>query len=185
MSSPRALGADEGMTLVEVLIAAALFAVVTMGVAWVVVIATQSAFRARQHTMATVLAVERMEQLRALDWGFGDAAAPANTSDLSTDVGVVPARSGGPGLSVAPVSSLTVNTAGYADYLDGDGGWIGAGPVPPAGAAFVRRWNVARLGPVSDARVLQVVVSSSRGAAADPARPDDVRLVTVKARKAY
>jgi hypothetical protein len=178
--------ADDGVTLIEVTVAMAVAAVTVSGVMGALLASIASVARARQATIATLLATERLEQLAGLSWGFGDDAAPLAVSDLSSDLGVTPSGSGGPGLSISPGSSLSADVPGYTDYLDATGQWIGGAGTQSSRASFVRRWRVSRLPGSTDALVLEVVVApvTSRLSAVDPVRPDDVRLVTVKARKA-
>jgi hypothetical protein len=77
-----------------------------------------------------------------------------------------------------------MNVSGYADFLDRSGAWIGAGTVPPAGTAFVRRWAIENADAGGDLLVLQVLVRpASSGAAAGAARvAGEARLVTMRAR---
>jgi type II secretory pathway pseudopilin PulG len=184
MATPHT-SSEQGITLVEVLVAAAILTIVATSLVSVAIAASVATWRARQHTLATVLAAERIEQLRSLAWGAGAASAPTPLSDVSTDLSRTPASAGGPGLTASPASSLSADTPGYVDFLDASGRWVGAGPSVPADAVFVRRWRVSPLTGSADALVLEVVVSPrSARTGIDPFRPDDVRLTTVKARKA-
>ena len=94
----------------------------------------------------------------------------------------------GPGL--LPSGPVAGAADGYIDYLDRDGAWIGTGPDPPAGTAFVRRWSVSPVpaaGP--DALLLQVAVVAASvrgGAGATTVRPGDpgvTWLATVRVRQ--
>lgn len=183
MLTPGALR-DQGFTVVEVLVAMAVLVIVVTSVASAALGASVAAERARQHTLATLLAAERLEQLRSLAWGLGAAAAPAPTSDVTTDLASVPATAGGGGLGPSPVASLSVDSPGYVDYLDASGRWVGAGPAAPADAAFTRRWRISVLTGAHDCVVLEVIVSRLTARTGGALRQDDVRLLTVKARKA-
>jgi type II secretory pathway pseudopilin PulG len=163
-----------GFALIEVLIAT----VVLTGGALVVVAlfaaATRSIQSANNMSKAAVLAGEKLDQLRALAWYYAaDGSAQSDfTSDLSTD----PPTDSGQGLAPSPAMSLGQSTAGYVDYLDRDGRWIGNGATPNGIAAFVRRWNIqaASADPLNT-RVLRVVVFP---AAASSAVAGDVPLGT-------
>jgi prepilin-type N-terminal cleavage/methylation domain-containing protein len=118
-----------GFTLIEVLVAAAIVATGISVLAALFIVAIVVNRTARTTTFATVLAQQKMEQLRGLTWGFDVLGGPA--SDLTTDVSIVPFTRGGAGLSPSPPDTLTHNTAGYVDYVDGAGNWIGTGASVP------------------------------------------------------
>ena len=84
---------DGGVALAELLVAMALIAVTVAGLAVLVVLAVRVAAGAHEQTRATVLAAQKLEQLRAATMG----TVPAAAGSLSTDV------------------------PGYADWLDSDG----------------------------------------------------------------
>ena len=181
-----------GFTLVEVLIAAGLLVAASIGVAQLLAIASVKGRAARAQTSATVLATAKMEQLRALAWGYElTSDAPLiERSDFETNLSAEPAAAGGPGLSLSPAGTLTANTAFYFEFLDADGRWAGSGSQPPPSAAFVRRWAVLPLpGAGSRTLVLQVLVRpiASERASSDGdwrARVDqDALLTTVRTRR--
>ena len=81
---------------------------------------------------------------------------------------------------------------GWVDYLDRDGRWMGRGAVPPAGALFVRRWNVSPLPSApGSALALQVLVTSLHDEQRLGVRTDlrprtgDVWLVAVRVRERH
>ena len=133
-----------------------------------------------------------MEQLRGLTWGLqgsGGALIPVTdtTSNLATD----PVGDDGLGLQPSPSTSLDESTAGYVDYLDAAGRWVGTGTTPPAGTAFVRRWSIQPLATnpnntlVLQVRVLPLTrVIQSGGALSGMRISDETRLVSVTTRKA-
>jgi prepilin-type N-terminal cleavage/methylation domain-containing protein len=182
----RRCAAERGFSLLEVLVAMAVFAVAVAGLAEMCAAATRANSTAGATTAASLLAAQKMEQLRALTWGF-DALA-ARLSDTTTDVSVSPeAPNVGVGLSASPPSALARNTAGYCDFLDAAGRSLGGGTVPPPSAIFARRWSVEPLpSHPDDMLVLQVLVTRAiRGAAAPRPLPDDARLISVKGRKEW
>jgi prepilin-type N-terminal cleavage/methylation domain-containing protein len=180
----RNLRSRRGFSLLEVVVA---LGVLTTGVAALAQLAT-IAMRANANAAATTtaapLARDRMEQLRALAWTF-DANGGA-ISDLTTDLAATStARSGGAGLTPSPPDALSRNTAGYCDFIDANGRSLGGGTAPPAGAVYVRRWSIAPLPAFPDSTlILQVFVTSVGSGGDAPRLPSDVRIVTIKTRKA-
>ena len=138
---------------------------------------------------ASVLAQQKMEQLRALTYGFDALNLPV--TDSTTNLASVPeAPTGGTGLAPSPAGALDANTVGYVDYVDANGASLGGGtPVPPNGTVYIRRWSVQPL-PTNPANtlVMQVLVTRKQ-ATPDPAGETsrhvagEARIVTVKTRK--
>jgi len=181
---------SDGFTLIEVLVAALLVATVVANVAALCAIATRAAHSARTRTNASRLALQKMEQLQALVWATDEGAPYAPASDLTSDLSVEPATAAGRGLSPSPAGTLVSSTAGYADYLDASGQWVGAGPTPPVAAVYLRRWSIDPLpSDPSNVLVLQVFVTT---VAANARRPpgrtgrdaDDALVVDLKTRRA-
>ncbi len=178
-----------GFSLLEVLVAMSIVAVGVAALAQLSIVAIRATDSAKTTTVAAVLAQQKMEQLRGLTWGI-DALGMA-VSDTTTDVVSGGSSADGFGLSASPADALRRNTPGYCDFVDGSGHSLGGGPAPPSGAVYVRRWSVTPLPANPDhTLVLQVLVSHVRDRsmadAADSAtrRPGEVRLVSVKTRKA-
>jgi len=188
---------ERGFSLIETLISIAILTSVSLGVAQLFAVSAMANQTAKNKTSTSMLAMEKMEQLRGLTWGFatgsgGELGLPA--SDSVTDLGMVPAATGGPGLLPSPAGTLENNVAYYVDFLDAGGGWLGTGTNPPAGTVYVRRWSVDPL-PTSpnDTLVLQVMATTlkqellraTRAAGGARGRlPADTWLVSVKTRKA-
>ena len=182
--------ADAGFSILEVLVAITITAVAVAGLAQMFAISARANTSARMTTYASVLAQQKMEQLRGLTWGFDVLGLP--TTDTTTNLTVVPeTAAGGKGLSPSPENSLGTNIEGYCDFVDKFGRPVGGGTTPPAGTAYIRRWSVEPL-PTnpSNTIVLQVLVTRSGGRnGVDTSRagvraPDEARLVSVKTRKA-
>ncbi|MEO7189645.1 MAG: prepilin-type N-terminal cleavage/methylation domain-containing protein [Vicinamibacterales bacterium] len=183
---------DAGFTIIEVLIAMMVLTVGAMGAAQLFGLAIKATYGARYQTSTSTLAEQKMEQLRALTWGFDTTGDYLPVSDTTTDLAVTPVTNSGAGLNPSPSTSLDANTTGYVDYLDKRGAWMGTGATPPATAAYIRRWRVQPL-PTNpnNTLVLQVLVTpvrreSTLSGATGPRRryPDDALLTTVKTRKA-
>jgi prepilin-type N-terminal cleavage/methylation domain-containing protein len=174
---------SRGFSLLEVLVASTLVSVAVVGLVPLLIVSTRTNEDARTATVATVLAQQKMEQLRALAWTV-DAAGRA-VSDTTTDLTSVPERSGsGVGLSASPAGALDRDTPGYVDYLNASGQAVGAGSL--SASTFIRRWSVEPLpSNPSNTLVLQVRVVRGRAVVAGSRRaPGEARVVSVKTRKA-
>jgi type II secretory pathway pseudopilin PulG len=183
---------SSGFSLTEVIIAMGLLTTVSLGVAQLFAISTKANQVARGQTSTTAMAEQKMEQLRSLTWGFDLAGNGLPVSDTSTNLSVSPLGSNGAGLNPSPANALDQNTAGYVDFLDAAGNWVGTGMVAPGGTVYVRRWAVNPL-PTNpnNTLILQVLVSpltnelSRQNAGGQRSRlPGDSLLVSVKTRKA-
>jgi len=189
-ASARASG-QSGFTLIETLLAVSMLTIAVVSVANVMTLVARTSQGGAATGLAVVLATQKLEQLRALTWGF-DAAGIA-ASDLSTNVSVSPEQpTGGTGLSSSPPDALRRNVNGFCDFLDARGVVL-TGGILPAGTIYVRRWSIRPLDDEGNGILLQVLVTrwTSRGAAdsetADRSArrlPDEARVAAVKMRKA-
>lgn len=181
-----------GFSLLEVLVATTLVTVSLAALAQLFGIAARANSSARATTYATLLAQQKMEQLRSLTYGFDSVGLPL--TDTDTNITVVPELpNGGTGLQPSPARALGANTVGYVDYLDATGTSLGGlAATPPPGTVYVRRWSVEPL-PTNpnNTIVLQVLVTRARnrGSADTPAGvvtrlPREARIISVKTRKA-
>ncbi len=178
---------QSGFSLVETLVACLILITGVVSLAGLFTISTTANRTARATTFAMVLAQQKMEQLRGMAWGFDVLGLPL--SDMTTDISSVPFTSAGTGLSPSPAGTLTQNTAGFVDYLDQYGNWVGSGGSAPQGTVYIRRWSIEPL-PTNpnNTLILQVLVTrrTDRGTAnqGNVARlPEEARLVSVKTRK--
>ena len=146
-----------GMTLVEVVIAAAVFTTASLAAAHLLVWATRTLWSAGVETTALAAAQGKMEELQSLAWRFEDNGT--RVSDLETNLAGRTASAGGPGLAPSPAATLQDNVDGYVDYLDAQGQWVGTGANTPDDAAFIRRWAIRPLPSApADTLILQVLV---------------------------
>lgn len=151
-----------GFSLLEVLVATTILTVALSALAGLSTMATRANAVAGSMSVATILAGQKMEQLRALAW---DAASP------SAD------------------DALARNVPGYCDFLDAAGRTLDGDDDAPPGAVYVRRWAIVPLPAEPEAAVvLQVRVMRVGSSAADASLghapgPDEVRLAGVKAKK--
>jgi hypothetical protein len=183
------LRGEGGFSLAEVMVATGLLAASLVTLAQLFGLATRSNIAARNTTYASVLAQQKVEELRALMWGFDTQGLPI--SDTTTNTAANPEQpNGGTGLSPSPSSALRENTAGWVDYVDQFGNKIGGGATPPQDAVYTRRWSIEPL-PTNpnNTLIIQVLVTRNRnrGAADEGAvarLPEEARLITVKTRKA-
>jgi prepilin-type N-terminal cleavage/methylation domain-containing protein len=183
---------EKGFTLIEVLIALVVLSIMALGVAALFGVAIKAVHAARNQTSTAALATQKMEQLRSLTWGFDLVETGLPVSDTTTDLSRTPATSSGTGLNPSPTGTLDTNTAGFVDYLDARGQWVGTGAAPPANAIYIRRWSIEPL-PTNpnNTLVLQVLVTTTLREASvagvtGPRRryADDALIATVKTRKA-
>jgi prepilin-type N-terminal cleavage/methylation domain-containing protein len=148
---------DQGFSLIEALVAMTIMLVTVLPLVQLLTTSTQSNATARANSLATLLAVAKVEALRSIEW---DAAA----------------------LAPSPGGALLTNTPGYVDYLDGRGTLLNDPGLPtgsaPPGAVYVRRWSIEAPPAAPNTLVLQVVVrrSPDRGVA------ESVRMTAVRAR---
>jgi len=189
---PARFRSSKGFSLAEVLVSMGLLTTVSLGVAQLFAVSTRANHIARGQTSTTAMAEQKMEQLRALTWGFDINGDGLPVSDTTTDLSVDPSSGAGAGLNPSPTTSLDQNTAGYVDYLDEHGVYVGTGTTPPDGSVFIRRWSIQPL-PTNpnNTIVLQVLVTPIVNEAARTGSPGprrrlagDAVLVSVKTRKA-
>ena len=181
---------EAGFSLLEATIATGIMATALAALSQMFAISVANNRSARTSTYATVLAEQKMEQLHSLMWGYDSLALPL--SDTSTNTALpVESPTGGTGLTPSPAGTLTINVAGYVDYIDQFGNIIGGGTTIPGKTAYIRRWSVEPLpSNPSNTLVLQVVVTTllNSGDADQPGSTrrlrDEARLVSVKTRKA-
>ena len=183
---------SRGFSLIEVLISMGLLTVVSLGVAQLFGLATHANYLAKGQTTTTVLAEQKIEELRSMMWGFDSDGMGLPLSDTTTNLTVYPHTSTGTGLNPTPAGSLEANTPGCVDYLDANGAWVGTGLNPPGNAVYIRRWAIQPL-PTNpnNTLVLQVLVTpvatQARLAVVADGRvrqPGDSLIITVKTRKA-
>ena len=183
---------SRGFSLVEVMVAMGLLTVVSLGVAQLFALSTRANVIAKGATSTTAMAEQKLEQLRGLTWGFDMAGQGLPVSDTTTNLTVNPPTHDGSGLNPSPSDSLEQNTAGFVDFLDGGGNWVGTGMTPPPTAVYLRRWSIQPL-PTNpnNTLVIQVLVTPVTN---EQARVEsqytrtrmagDALLVTVRTRKA-
>jgi prepilin-type N-terminal cleavage/methylation domain-containing protein len=151
-----------GFTLIETLVAISITAVALTALAQLFIMATEANADARRTTFASILATEKIEQLRSL----GTDLAPQGDASLSADI------------------------TGACDFLDEYGRSRGTGLSPLSGTVYIRRWSVEAIPSDPETFVLQVAVFPRlwRGAVnpvASDARPfGGAQIVTVKTRRA-
>ena len=182
---------EQGFSLIEVLAASTILTVGVLSLAQLFALSTTTNTASKNTSYASVLAEQKMEELRALSWGFDRDGLPL--TDLTSDTAVDPeTTAGGTGLSPSPAEALRENTVGWVDYIDRFGKKVGDGrsATPDDAAVYVRRWSVEPL-PTNpnNTIVIQVLVTPhrDRGQADEGSVArlrDEARLITVKTRKA-
>ncbi len=191
LHSHARMRSDEGFSILEVLVAIAVLSVAVVGLAQLFGMSTRVNANAKNTTYASLLAQQKMEQLRGLMWGFDALGLPL--TDTTTNIAVVPeSPAGGVGLTPSPPGSLVRNIDGYCDYVDRNGNVLGGCASTIASAYYVRRWSVEPLpSNPNNTIVLQVLVTpnvsrvpADRDSSAAPRLANDARVVSVKTRKA-
>jgi len=170
--------AQTGSSLVEVLIAALIMVTGVLAMVRLIVIAVEGNVDARSRTIATVLAMQKIEQLRDLTLTIDPSGAVIE--DTSTDTSSVPGSSGGTGLQISPEGTLLVNTPGFVEHLDATGAIVGREAQPPPQAAYTRRWSTA---PAVAEGALVLRVRVLRKNVRDNSSRRDITVATVKTRK--
>lgn len=163
----RAVGDSTGFALAEVLVAIVVLVTFAAGVLPLFVTTRGALDEAHAETMSVVLARSKLDQLRSLAWTYrtDPGGALAEVSDETTDLSSDPPSASGRGLRPSAPANLWTNAAGYADFADEQGAWLGGGVSPPPACRYVRRWAVSALPGDPDTLVLQVRVVPVR----DPA----------------
>ena len=183
---------NRGFSLVEVVISMGLLTAVSLGVAQLFALTTRANLIAKGQTSTTAMAEQKLEELRGLTWGFDLEGQGLPLSDTTTNLAVYPPAHNGSGLNPSPSDSLEENTAGFVDFVDGGGTWVGTGTTPPASAVYIRRWSIQPL-PTNpnNTLIIQVLVTpvASESARVESAftrtrMAGDALLVTVRTRKA-
>ena len=88
-NAAAALGWSQGgFSILEVLVAITIVTVAVAALAQLSALSTRANSSARATTYASVLAQQKMEQLRGLTWGFDVLGLP--TTDTTTNLAVVP-----------------------------------------------------------------------------------------------
>src|SRR5688572_314921 len=119
---------DAGFSLLEVLVASTILTVGVLSLGQLFALATTSNSSSKNTAYASVLAEQKIEELRALVWGFDVDGLPL--SDTTSNTAVSPETStGGTGLTPSPATALQENTQGYVDYVDRFGNKVGDGDV--------------------------------------------------------
>ena len=156
----------------EALVATLILTTGLLTMAELVRVATATNIVAKNGTLATILAEQKMEQLRALAWEFDAAGVPVSDA----------------GLQASP-ASLQQNTPGFVEHVDGGGQIVSRAAQPPPAAVYTRRWSIEPMpSSTGPAVLIQVLVTNvrNRGRADQGAvsrLPGEARLVTLKMRK--
>jgi prepilin-type N-terminal cleavage/methylation domain-containing protein len=175
--------APTGFTVLELVVALAVLAVVVLSVVQVSIYTARAVAVARQLTFGALMAADKLEQLRGLAWAYDPSGLAVG--DTQTDVTVDPEQFiGGMGLRPSPSDALVRNVAGYCDFLDAHGRSLGGGTQPPRGTAVVRRWAIAPLGASPDSLVIQVRAIDRATADRGGTSASDVTLTILRTRTA-
>ena len=149
-----------GFSLIETVVAVSILTVALSSLLYLFVMSAAANADARRATFASVLAGQKMEEL----------------------------RSQGANLLPQGIASLSDNVDGLCDFLDEYGRSLGSGATPPSGTVYVRRWSIESLpSDPANTLVLQVIVMRPvlrGGAAGAPWSFGGAQMVTLKTRRA-
>ena len=142
----RSLSSARGFSLLEVMVASAVLAGAVLSAAQLFAAATASTADARSVSEATVLAWQKLEQLRSLAFTFDDAGRPV--TDTTTDTAAQPERAfGGTGLSCRRTDALEPRHARLRGLSRRpSASRSAAGRPPPRGTRYRRRWAIEPCG---------------------------------------
>jgi prepilin-type N-terminal cleavage/methylation domain-containing protein len=163
---------QRGFSLLEVLIATTLAASALIGLGQLVALAIDANRHAQAATIVTLLAQQKMEELRSFAWSVDVLGVAATDSRLSP----------------SPGNTLNENVDGFCDFADASGRPLGETSPMPAGAVYVRRWSIEPL-PAFSGNVLAVqvlvtprLVGHSQPGPARSRMPDEAHLVAIRRR---
>ena len=142
------LTAENGMSIIETVIACALLVVAAAGLLGMAALATNiTENQGHLNARTTEYAQDKMEQLLALKYG-----------DAQTDTTISPVGfAGGTGLAIGGSVDPAAPAALYVDYLDGNGNLlVVAGNVAPAGWFYKRQWQITA--PAGTVNLKQITV---------------------------
>ena len=155
------LKSEDGTTLIEVTVAAAILLVVMSGLMGMAALATTiTENQGHLGARTTEYAVDKMEQLQELTYG-----------DAQSNTTVFPSvNNGGTGLALGGSVNPAAPVVGYTDYLDQNGNILctvanPCGAVPPATWYYKRVWQITS--PVANLKqmtVTSIVKTSVAGA---------------------
>ncbi len=90
MAQARSSFNSRGFSLIEVVVAMGLLTVVSLGVAQLFAASTRVNIIARGQTSTTMLAEQKLEQIRSLTWGFDTNGEGLPVSDTTSNLTVYP-----------------------------------------------------------------------------------------------
>jgi len=155
----RPVHSARGASLVEVLVASAILATGVLSLVHLFALSATSNLTAKDTTMATILAAQKVEELRALGSALTETTGP----------------------------TLVQNALDTVDHLDAAGAVVGLGPQSPPRAVYTRRWSIARLSSDPEALFVIQVRVFVRGRASDGGGKDGytrkAQLATLESRR--
>lgn len=160
MSLTDRLKSEQGISIIETVIACSIMVVVLAGLMGASTVATSlTENEGHLGARATEYAQDKMEQLLALKYG-----------DVQSDTRTFPSTtSGGTGLAVGGSSNPTAPVALYVDYLDQGGTLLAsAGVAAPAGWFYKRVWQVTNPSVNLKQITVTTIVAASIGGAKLP-----------------
>ncbi len=152
--------------MLETLVATGILVTALAGIAQLLALSVRATQEAGAGSAALIAAQDKIEWLRALDFGYGPLGEPVTDPELVWPGG----------------ASLDQDLDGFVDQLDAHGAVVGPG-TGANGAVFTRRWRLTRLDHyLPEAVAIEVCVFRSP-AEGKPARSAEACLATVRVRQ--
>jgi hypothetical protein len=165
----RLVGAQDGVTILETLIAMSVLLVVSVGIlAMGMVAMTTTENQGHRAARTAEYAQDKAEQLLSLPY----SAQLNDTSVFPT------ADTGGSGLQVGGSSDPNAPVAQYVDYLDANGNLLASGGGAPAGWFYERVWQVST--PPGTANLKQITVTATAAAGVSGGLPPRSSVTALK-----
>jgi Tfp pilus assembly protein PilV len=150
----KATGIQDGVTILETLIAMSVLLVVSVGIlAMGMVAMTTTENQGHRAARTAEYAQDKAEQLLSLAY-----------NDSSSDTTAFPtANGGGSGLTVGGSSDPDAPVAQYVDYLDANGNLLASGGGAPAGWFYKRVWQISTPPGTTDLKQITVTATAAAG----------------------
>jgi hypothetical protein len=125
---------QEGMSLLETMVALTILIITTVGILTMNMVASGTTENQGHLAARTAeYAQDKLEQLISLAW-----------TDSATDTTVLPVGTSGTGLTVGGSSDPSSPSTGYVDYLDNSGNLLTyTGGTPPNNWYYIRVWKIS------------------------------------------
>jgi hypothetical protein len=162
-------GTQDGVSILETLIAVLILLVVSTGILAMGMVAMSTTENQGHRAARTAeYAQDKAEQLMSLAY-----------SDTTSDTTVFPtANGGGTGLTVGGSSDPNAPVAQYVDYLDANGNLLASGGGTPAGWFYKRVWQIST--PAGTTNLKQIAVTAAAASSIGNGPAPQASIATLK-----